>query len=189
MFVIMQLGIIVPEETTLIPDGYKIKAGGVFDLEELYVEMVRWFEFSGYAWRETKYRVVEMPNGLNQIDIKWECEKKGTEYLSYNLSMHWQAFVSEVEVNVDGIKKKMNKGSIEFRFEGKMKRNIEAFAPNEDSPEYKKRILLKGSFGRFIMTIYDRLIIKNQVDYYKGLFFGESQRLFDEIKAFLQLYQ
>ena len=178
----------LPEEIPLIPDGYKIKSGGIFDLEELYTEMERWFEFGGYSWRETKYRVAEMPNGLSQIEIKWECEKKGSEYLTYYLSMHWQAFVTEVEVNVDGIKKKMNKGSIEFRFEGKLKRNVEAFSPKEDSPEAKKRFLLKGSFGKFIMAIYDKVIIKNQVDYYKGFFFGESQRLFDEIKAFLQLY-
>lgn len=184
----MQLGISLPEEITLVPDGYKIKAGGVFDLEELYVEMIRWFEFNGYNWKETKYRVVEMPNGLSQIEIKWDCDKKGTEYLAYYFTMHWQAFVSEVEVNVDGIKKKMNKGTIEFRFDGKMKRNVAAFAPPEGSDEYKKRVLLKGSFGKFIMAIYDRVIIKSQVDYYKGFFFGESQRLFDEIKAFLQLY-
>lgn len=185
----MKLGFVVPEEIPLIPGNYKIKAGGVFDLEELYVEMVRWFEFNGYTWRETKYRVVEMPNGLSQIEIKWECDKQGTDYLKYYFTMHWQAFVSEVEVNVDGVKKKMNKGSIEFRFESTLKRNVAAFSPEEGSDEEKKRMILKGSFGKFIMTIYDRLIVKDQVNYYKGYFFGESQRLFDEIKAFLQLYQ
>lgn len=178
----------IPEEIVLIPDAYKIKAGGVFDLEELYTELIRWFEFNKYEWRETKYRHAEMPNGLAQIEIKWECKKEGNDYLAYELSMHWQAFISEVEVNVDGIKKKMNKGTIELRFGGKLKRNIKAFMPDKDSDEYKKRIFLKGAFGRFIFTIYDQIIAKSQIDYYKGFFFGESQKLFDEIKAFLQIY-
>lgn len=185
----MKLGFIVPEDIPLIPGGYKLKSSGVFDLEELYTEMIRWFDFNGYKWKETKYRVAEMPNGLSQIEIKWECDKEGTDYLKYYFTMHWQAFISEVEVNVDGVKKKMNKGSIELRFEGTMKRNIEAFSPKEGSESEKKRMILKGSFGRFIMTVYDRVIVKNQVDYYKRYFFNESQRLFDEIKAFLQLYQ
>ena len=81
----------------------------------------------------------------------------------------------------------MNKGSIELRFGGKLKRNIKAFVPDEDSEEYKKRIFLKGAFGRLILMVYDQIIAKSQVDYYKA-FFGESQKLFDEIKAFLQIY-
>ncbi len=177
------------EEIPLIPDNYKIKAGGVFDLEELYVELQRWFEFNGYAWRETKYRMVEMPNGLSQIEIKWECEKQPVkgEYLTYLFKMHWQAFVSEIEVNADGVKKKMNKGSIELRFGGILKRNKKAFVPDEK--DSKKRIFLKGGFGEYIWAIYDQFVIRKHVDYYKGYFFAESQKLFDEIKAFLQLYQ
>lgn len=177
------------EGIPLIPDAYKIKAGGVFDLEELYTELVRWFEFNGYTWRETKYRVVEMPNGLSQIEIKWECEKQPVkgEYLTYILNMQWQAFVSEVEVSADGVKKKMNKGSIEFRFGSVLKRNVKAFSPDEK--DAKNRIFMKGGFGEFIMAIYEQFVIRKQVDYYKGYFFGETQKLFDEIKAFLQLYQ
>lgn len=179
----------LPAEIIIVPDGYKIKSGGIFDLEELYIELVRWFEFSGYAWKETKYRVVELPNGVKMTEIKWECDKKGTDYLSYNFLMYWQAIVSDIEVNVDGVKKKMNKGSIELKFEGKMKRNKEAFVPVRGSEEETKRILVKGGFGKLLWLIYDRIIIKNQVDYWKSQFFGESQKLFDEIKAFLQLYK
>jgi hypothetical protein len=158
----------------IIPDGYKIKWSGVFDLEELYMEMYRWFQHYGYSWKELKYRVVDLPGGGQQIEIKWQMELAPDDYSTYVFNLHVQIFGSEVEVNVDNIKKKMHKGSLEYRFEAYIAKNID---------------LWKGKFlGSAMGLLYEKAIIKSRLEAQEEEFFGHCQKFFSELKAFLSLY-
>jgi len=164
------------EKEDIIPNGYQIKQGGIFSLEELYMELQRWFLHYEYDWKETKYRNVDQPGGGKQVEIMWECTKKADEYVKFVVKTHIQTFMSDVEVPVEGgAKKKMNKGSIEFRFHAYMVKNVSIWKNH-----------WWGTLGRII---YEKFLIKDRLENYGAELFGEMQKLFSEIKAHLQLYQ
>ena len=158
-------------EEDIIPDGYKIKASSVFALEELYVEMQRWFLHTGYDWKETRYLVSDMPNGSRLNEISWVCTRKVDEYVSYVFEMHLKATVSEVEVTIDNTKKKMDKGSVEYRFHGVMKKNVSVWD--------------KKFFGQLLRLIYEKILISDRLGEYEERLGAESNAFFDEIKGYL----
>ncbi|MFH1638546.1 MAG: hypothetical protein ABIB71_09030 [Candidatus Woesearchaeota archaeon] len=162
------------ERTTLVPFGTKMKFGGTFDLQELYHELERWFRHFGYSWKETKYRLYDQPSGLQQIEIKWHCTRKVDDYQKFTLDLHWQALVTEVEANIEGVKKKLKKGSMEFRTEAYITKNV---PPNWKTP-----------LGKIFWLIYERILIKKRLADYEAILFGESQRCYDEIRAFFKYY-
>ncbi len=155
----------------IIPDGYKIKASAVLDMEELYVEMQRWFTHTGYSWTERKYLVSDQPSGAKLHEISWICTRKVDEYVKYILNVHIKATISVVEVSIEQSKKNMHKGSIEFRFKGDMIKDVEI---------WKKKM-----FGKFLRLIYERVLIKKRLNEYEDILENESKALFDEIKEYL----
>lgn len=161
------------KELEVIPNGYKIKASTVFDFEELYIEMQRWFLHFGYDWKETRYLINSLPNGSTLSEISWVCSKKVDEYVSYTMNVDFKATVSDVEVNVDNVKKKMNKGSVEFRFKGIMYKNTKVWE--------------KKFFGRLLGAIYEKILIRDRLGDIEDNLLGESNRLFDEIKTYLNI--
>lgn len=164
------------KEKIPILSGYKIKASGVFDFEELYQELERWFKHNGYEWKETTYRNVDQPDGGKMVELKWECYKKpsGEDYLRYQISIHWQAFLKEVEVNVENIKRKMNKGSVEMRFEVNILKGVKVWE--------------KMLFGKLMGVIYEKILIRDRLDKHEEMIFEEANALFSEIRAFFQIY-
>ena len=110
------------------------------------------------------------------VELKWECPKKpsGEDYVTYHISLHWQAFLKDVEVNVENIKKKMNKGSVELRFEVFLKKDI--------------KVWTEKPLGKLLGTVYEKILIRDRLDKHEELLFAEAHQLFDEIRAFLQIY-
>lgn len=156
----------------IVPDGYKIKANGIFDFEELYQEMQRWFIHTGYSWKETRYLVSDQ--GQNRLsEISWLCIKKIDEYMTYKFEAYIKVNVSEVEVTIENAKKKTNKGSIEFRFRGDMEKNV--------------AIWNKKFMGHFLGLIYEKVLIRNRLGDNEDKLKAESQRFFNEIKSYLQI--
>ncbi len=162
------------KEEVEILKPYKIKASGVFDFEELYQELERWFKHNGYKWKETTYRNVDQPDGGKMVELKWECERPADDYVTYYISMHWQAFLKDVEVTIENIKRKMNKGSVELRFEVTFKKNTGIW---KDKP-----------LGKLMGNIYEKLIIRDRLDKHEEMIFDDANLLFSEIRAFFQIY-
>lgn len=159
----------------VIPNGYQIKAGGIFNLQELYAELQRWFIHYGYDWKEIKYRNVDQPGGGKQVEIMWACEQEVDDYVTWVIKTHIQTFMSDTEIPVEGGKKKVNNGSIEFRFHAYMKKNIEIWD--------------KHWWGNLGKVIYEKILAKQRLGDYEDQLYGDAQNLFSEIKAHLQLYQ
>ncbi len=164
----------LPDTIAIIPNGYKIKWGGLFDLEEVYNEMYRWFMHYDYDWKETKYRVIDMPGGGKQIEIKWQLSRKPDDYSKYVFNVHIQVFGSEAEVNVDNIKKKMYKGSLEYRVEAHIERN--------------GKVWRDSFWGKAQRHIYEKAIIRSRLELQEEEFFVECQKFFSELKSFLSMY-
>ncbi len=168
------MAIELSEKTQLVPFGSKLKFSGMFDLQELYEELERWFKHFGYEWKETKYRSYEQPSGMQQIEIWWECTRQVDDYQTFTIDLHWQAIVKDVEATIDGVKRTLKKGSAEFRTGAYVSKNV---------PESWKKPL-----GKIFWLIYERILIKKRLEDYEAILFGEAQRCYDEIRAFFKYY-
>ncbi len=169
------------QKVDIVPAGYKIKAGGMFDFEEMYQELQRWFTYNGYTWQETKYRVVENPDGSKQVELKWVCPRKIDDYVTFVITMDLQVFHSDVEANIDGVKKKLQKGGYEFRFGSSYEKNWKEFWMDEKGQQF--RPLMK-----WFKEFYEKVMVKGRLESYDALLYTESHMLFSEIKAYMQLY-
>ncbi len=155
-------------------DGYKLKSKGIFNFEELYIEMVNWFKHYGYDWKELEYKKIDNPNGSQSVELRWECQKEIDKYVSMQTDIFLRANISDVEITIGNEKKKMNKGDAELKFTTTMIKNITVW---ENKP-----------FGKAAGLIYDKILIKDRLDYYEREIVGETQKLIGEVKEYLQIY-
>lgn len=166
--------IIVEEKTIIIPPDHKIKSAGMFDLKELYLEVYRWFTHNGYAWKETKYRNAEQPNGVKLIEIWWKGIKKKEDYMTFVIEMNMQAFVTDAEGTREGAKVKLSKGTVEFRSGAYIEKNMEMWG--------------KKPGGLLWAKLYE-IMIRDRIEKYKEELYIEAHKLFNEVKTYLELYK
>lgn len=165
----------VPGKIVIIKDGYKIKAKGVYNLEDLYVELNQWFTHMGYKWKELEYKVVAGKAGSQHLEILWEGEKEVDGYTTYIIRLNLGADISDAEVTLDGgAKVKRQKGALEFRSEAYIKREIGVW---------------KGKFmGNQLAKLYE-ILIRDRLRAQSGELYGEAHKLYDELKAFMMIYR
>ena len=165
----------VPDKMDIIKDGYKIKAKGVYNLEDLYVELNQWFTHMGYNWKELEYKVIMGKGGSQRLEILWEGKKKVTDYTSFVIKLNLGADISEVEVTLDnGAKVKRQKGTLEFRSGAWVLHN---------------RDVWKGKMmGNYLAKLYE-ILIRDRLKAEMGQLYGEAHKLYDELKAFMMIYR
>ncbi|RME54958.1 hypothetical protein D6777_02105 [Candidatus Woesearchaeota archaeon] len=162
----------------IVPFGTKVKANAVLDFGEFYQELQRWFTYNGYTWQEVKYRVVENPDGSKQVELRWFGVRKLDDYVSAEIQMDLQVFHGDVEANIDGVKKKMQKGGFEFRLGSKLIKNWGDFWGSDK---------LKG-WAEWKKEIYERFLIKDRLLSFENIIGSDIMRLISEIKAYMKLY-
>ena len=155
--------------------GVKIKQGSVFDLDELYVLLYKWFELYGYDFQEQEYRDIEKA-GKKQIEIRWYAEKKIDDYVKYVIKISMMVVGMEsVEIEEEGVKRKSKKGTLEFRFDAYLEK------------DYENR--WEGGAMKFLREVYDKYIIKGRIESLENELQGELYKFMDEIKAFLNMHR
>ena len=165
----------VSNKIVIIGDGYKIKAKGVYNLEDLYVELNQWFIHMDYKWKELEYKVVTGKGGSQHLEILWEGEKEVDKYTSFIIRLNLGADISDVEVTLDGgAKVKRQKGALEFRSEAYMKKNIDV---------WKGKLM-----GNTLAKLYE-ILIRDRLKAQGGQLYGEAHKLYDELKAFMMIYR
>jgi hypothetical protein len=152
----------------------KVKQEGLFEFKELYKFCHFYLVDRGYKLIEKEYSEKIVPNGKN-IDIKWEAKRKISDYFRFKINFAFKIIgMTEVEVQKEGYKTKMNKGQAEIKIDGVLEKDYEHRW--EDNPFYK-----------FLRTTYDRYIIKTRIDEYEKKLLEEIDEMIAEIKAFLVL--
>lgn len=165
----------VPKEITVVKDGYKVKAKGVYNLEDLYVELNQWFEHMGYAWKELEYKVIAGKGGSQSLEILWQGVKKIDDYTTFIIKLNLKADISDVEVTLDtGAKVKRQKGTLEFRSGAYILR---------DTSVWKDKIM-----GNLFAKLYE-ILIRDRLKAQAVQLYAESNKLYDELKAFMLLYR
>ncbi len=148
--------------------GLKIRYQGTADFGNVYKYMKLWLEDRGFADEkklETKFterRFVDRKN----LEIAWKASHKISDYISFEMEVTFLLLgVSEVEVQIGDIKRKMDKGDFELRVKGWIQ------AGTKEWDEYN-----------FIERIYYNLVMRKRIDDYRYDYYTIIYRFVDFIK-------
>ncbi len=159
----------------VVVSGVKIKQRSVFNLDELYKIIWRWFELYGYSVQELEYRD-SMEGGSKHLEIKWKSTKTIDDYMEFVIITNFLILgLESVELEQDGVKIKTNKGEVEM--------NFSAFINKDYQEKWEK------GYNLIIRNIYDRYVIKGRISSLEGEIYEELYKLLDEIKAYLNLHR
>ncbi len=159
----------------VVVDGIKIRQESVFNMDELYKAMFAWFNNYGYDFAEEEYN--EKDSGRSK-DVKffWTAEKKIDTYIKWYMELNVLIMgLENVEIERNGLKLKTNKGSVEFK--------ITAALIKDYDNKWSK------GFTAFLRKLYDKVVAYQRYSRMEEELVRETNKLIDEIKAFLNLYQ
>lgn len=155
----------------------KVKQQAIFNLDEFYKALYRWFELYHYDFQEREYRESQEPKGKH-IEIRWYAEKKIDDYVKFVIELDFLVLgLEDVMLEKEGgMKTKTNKGTVELRFTAYLLKDY------EDSWS-------KGPVIQFMRACYDKFIIRGRLEGYEMELYNEAHKLIAEAKAFLALHK
>ena len=164
-------------EKVNIQKDLKLKQESIFDMPELYKLMYRWTKQHNYSeFIEDEY-VEKISGDAKNLEIAWTCIRKINDYVKAYIEIRFLVLgLSDIEVNIDNIKRKTNKGSIEMRFTAYLKTDY------EDTWAAKP-------LTKFFRGLYDKYINKDFITEYKKDVEAELLEFMSEVKSFLNLYK
>lgn len=153
----------------------KIKHTGIFDFKETYRVLFEWLIDEGYDLNEKEYKEILGAGGAKEIEVKWDAVRKVSDYFRFQIEAKWHMMgMTTVEVEIDGVKQKMNKGQFELEAKCVLLKDYEA--------RWENRPFLK-----FMRTFYDRYLIKERIEGYEGKLITEMYEFLNTCKSFLAL--
>lgn len=163
------------EKRTII-DHATLDYSGLFSVKDLHKEIKDWFGKNSYVWIEVQSSEFVKENG-KEIYINLQPWKKISDYAKFQVKV--EVFMTEVkdaEVEKDGVKVKLNKGSINIILDGYL------------ITDYENRWEQKAMYV-FIRTLYDKFILRSQLEKYEAILSDEVEQLRSIIKSHLNLYR
>lgn len=152
----------------------KVENTGVFDFGAFYSFSHTWLVDEGYQVIEEKY--AESVSGEKRnITAEWKAYKSLSEYFKVEIFIRFVILgMSDVEVQIDGKNKKMNKGNLSIELKGTLITDPESNW--ETSPTW-----------RFMKGFYNKYIIPKRLDDTKLRVTTETRTLKEQMKAYLEL--
>ena len=152
----------------------EMKYEGLFDYSSLYSFAHSWLVEDEFGVTEERYseRV-----GGNKRDIRfdWLAIKEINDYFSLEFKIKFEVKeLIDVEAEVDGKMKNMNRGRIKLTVSGVLVRD----------PKSKWDT---SAFSRFVREFYDKHIIPSKVEFMKKMVRSKGTVFKDEIKSFLEI--
>ena len=155
--------------------GTKIKHSGVFDFKETYRILFEWLVYQNYDVTEKNYKENIGAGGAKEIEIEWEATRKVSDYFKFKLKVNWHIIgMTSVEVEIDGVKQKMNKGQFELAIKSTLIKDY------QDTWS-------KFPFFVFLRTLYDKYLIQERTTKFEGKLLGEMEEMASQCKSFLAL--
>lgn len=155
----------------------KVQHEGLFNFKELYKYAHQWFREEDYdAVIEEKYKEKLVTGNARDIEVEWKISKSLSEYFKMEMSVKFEILgMSDVEAEIDGKKKKMNKGEIGVEIKGFVTKD----------PKSKWEIY---PFYRFIREVYDKYVIPSRTSAIEDRLKDDVRDFKEALKSFLELY-
>jgi len=150
----------------------KVEHTGLIDFKGMYSYAHNWLKNNQYGVDEIEYKE-KIDGNKKNISIKWEATKIVSDYFKIKHEIRFNIQnMTDVEIEIDGKKKQINKGFLEMPIKGIL--ITDAQGKWEISPLY-----------RFWRDIYNKYIIPSRIDRMKDKVFDELRDFKESIKAFL----
>jgi len=153
-----------------------IKYSGLFSVTKIHVFIMKWFDNLGYDMVEELTSEQILENG-KQIDYEYKPYKKFTDFAK---SVIWvnvgMKNIQEVTVEIDGIKKKMNKGDLTFKVTG--------FVETDYENKWETK-----PFYYFLKVVFEKFAFGGHRYFYEEHVSEKCKLLIEEFKASLNLYR
>ena len=161
------------EIKTLI-DGKSLSYEGVFNLREMYKLIDKWFKDHGYEKQEIK-NWEDVTEKEKQIIIEIIPYKKVSDYARLDIRI-FMIFskLTEIEVEKDNVKIKMNKGRAEFY--------LDAYVITDYENKWETRPIF-----HFMRNVFDKFIYKMYMSNYDGEVIRDCTEVENEIRSFLNM--
>lgn len=153
----------------------KLDHSGIFSFSDLYTFMHTWLKDNLYGVNEEKYG--EKVSGASRdIGFEWKATRTLSDYFKIEHTIRVDVTgLTEVEVEIDGKKRRMNKGKIAMEIKGILIKDPKN-TWDETSPAYK-----------FLREVYDKYIIPKRIKAMENKIENDVRSFKDEVKAYLEL--
>ena len=145
--------------TKLGIEKHYIRYKGLFDFDGLYNLIAAWMKARGYWFEETKYKhKVPLPTGAEQ-EITFKGSKDVTEFYQHNIVVDFHLWdMTEVEVEVKGVKKTLTNARLEIVISGALNVDYEGRFEETTFWQNVRDFFLKYVLKQDLETIwYDEL--------------------------------
>lgn len=161
------------EKDTVVKE--KFKYAGLGDFKEVYKFARDWFWKEDFNLVEDSYTEKILSNG-KELEIEWTATKKITDYFKIIIKPKWRILgMTDVEVEIDGKKKKMNK-FVELGIE------IKGVLEKDYSSKWGT-----SGYEKFFKEVYQKYVIPERTDKKEDEVRDFVQDFKEEMKAFLEL--
>jgi len=152
----------------------KVEHTGVFDFSGLYGFAHGWLKYEEYGIVEEEYSE-KVSGNAREIIVKWKASKQISDYFKIEDAIKFEVRdMTDVEVEIDGKKKKMNKGKVTIEIKGSLVRDPESgWAGNASLT--------------FFRSVYDKFIIPGRIHDMQVKTEADVKAFKEEIKSFLEL--
>jgi hypothetical protein len=163
-------------ERRIVIDNLVLQYEGLFDVRELYLMIDKWLRQKGYDKFEKRNYEHVLKDG-KYIEIELEPWKKFTDYAKIVINMYIHMHnVKEVVVKKDNVDVKMNQGRIRIRFIGFLVTDY--MHKWEGKPVYY-----------LLRAMMDKWVYRVTTDKFESAVSDDVKHLYQNIKAFLNLYR
>ena len=153
----------------------KLEHSGIFDFPSFYQFAHSWFKEEQYNGVDEEKYAEKSDGAKRDIDIEWKAYKRVTDYFKIEHKVKYEIKgLTEVEVEIDGKKKNMNKGKMTVEITTTLVMDYDS--KWETSP-----------FSRFMRDLYNKYIIPSRVGSMRDKAESNAQNFKGELKAFLDL--
>jgi hypothetical protein len=161
------------EVKTLI-DGKSLSYEGVFNIKELYRLIDKWFKDHGYDKQEIK-NWEDVSEAEKQIVLEIIPYKKVSDYARIDIRIFIIfSKLTEVDIEKDNIKFKMNKGRGEFYFD--------AYVVTDYENKWETK-----PFFYFVKNVFDKFIYRVYTSNYDTEAIRDCTEVENEIRGFLNM--
>ncbi len=163
----------MPEKESVFSS--KIKFTGVFNFADFYRFCYDWLsDEANLIVAEDKY-AEKLSGDSKNIDIEWTCFRKITDYFKFEVKILFRIIgMTNVEIQRDNAKIKMNKGSVEVTTKGTLVR------------DYQGKFEMTGT-QKFMRSIYEKWVIPSRLEQYEDKLIGDCDEFLNQAKAYLDL--
>ncbi|MEK6908758.1 MAG: hypothetical protein AABX23_01765 [Nanoarchaeota archaeon] len=153
----------------------KIKYSGYGKFSDIYSYAHDWMKQEGFGIVEEQY-TEKVKGSSKDVEVVWKASKQVTDYFKMEIDLKWRILgMEDVEVEIDGKKKKMNK-FMELGIE--LKGSLIKDYKNEWN---------KSATTKFFKEIYNKFVIPSRTDQMKDGVEKVVQDFKEEMKALLEL--